>query len=236
MVAFVLLVTFLVTVFALMVLVYASGPEVVDVARRLTRVLKPPVTEHVDESAVVGSRQAKNVLISIGKLLPESTGTKVSRDQVLLTRAGYRSEDAGLALNGIKLLCAGLFTFLIIWSGLSETNPIFFPLIAAGIGWVAPEFWLQHQVRARQKRLRLSLPDAMDLMVICVEVGLGLDQGLQKVADELELVHPELSMELQMVGLEMRVGKTRIEALRELAQRTGLDDIKALVAILVQTD
>jgi tight adherence protein C len=73
-------------------------------------------------------------------------------------------------------------------------------------------------------------------MVICVEVGLGLDQALMKVAEELAIVHPELSMELQMVNLEMRVGKTRIEALRELSDRTGLDDIKALVAILVQTD
>jgi tight adherence protein C len=76
----------------------------------------------------------------------------------------------------------------------------------------------------------------MDLMVICVEVGLGLDQALMKVAEELAIVHPELSMELQMVNLEMRVGKTRVDALRELSDRTGLEDIKALVAILVQTD
>jgi tight adherence protein C len=76
----------------------------------------------------------------------------------------------------------------------------------------------------------------MDLMVICVEVGLGLDQALLKVADEIAIVHPELSAELNMVSLEMRVGKTRLDALRDLAHRTGLDDLKALVAILAQTD
>jgi tight adherence protein C len=91
-------------------------------------------------------------------------------------------------------------------------------------------------VKARQKRLRLALPDAMDLLVICVEVGLGLDQSLLRVAQEIDLAHPELSEELHMVNMEMRVGKTRLDALRELAQRTGLDDIKALVGILVQTD
>jgi tight adherence protein C len=73
-------------------------------------------------------------------------------------------------------------------------------------------------------------------MVICVEVGLGLDQALLKVADEIAIVHPELSAELNMVSLEMRVGKTRLDALRDLAHRTGLDDLKALVAILAQTD
>jgi tight adherence protein C len=76
----------------------------------------------------------------------------------------------------------------------------------------------------------------MDLLVICVEVGLGMDQALLKVADEINLAHPELSEELNIVNMEMRVGKTRLDALRDLAKRTGLDDIKALVGILIQTD
>jgi tight adherence protein C len=84
--------------------------------------------------------------------------------------------------------------------------------------------------------LRLALPDGLDLLVICVEVGLGLDQALMRVASELLIVHPELSEELQLVTAEMRVGKTRIEALRELGRRTGLDDIKSLVGMLIQTE
>jgi len=93
-----------------------------------------------------------------------------------------------------------------------------------------PELWLLWRMRVRQHRLRLALPDGLDLLVICVEVGLGLDQSILRVAQELRIVHPELSEELQMVNFEMRVGKTRIDALRELARRTGLEDLKALVA------
>ena len=96
--------------------------------------------------------------------------------------------------------------------------------------------WLVWQVHARQHRLRLSLPDALDLLVICVEAGLGLDQSLMRVAEELRIAHPELSDEIALVNLEMRVGKTRLDALRELARRTGLEDVKALVAMLIQTE
>jgi tight adherence protein C len=91
-------------------------------------------------------------------------------------------------------------------------------------------------MKARQQKLRRGLPDGLDLLVICVESGLGLDQALLKVAQELRITHPELSEELQLVNLEMRIGKTRLDALRELARRTGLEDIKSLVAMLVQTD
>jgi tight adherence protein C len=99
-----------------------------------------------------------------------------------------------------------------------------------------PEMWLLWKIKKRQRKLRLALPDALDLMVICVEVGLGLDQSLLRVAQELRIVHPELSEELQMVNLEMRVGKTRLDALRELARRTGVDELKSLVAMLIQTE
>jgi tight adherence protein C len=111
-----------------------------------------------------------------------------------------------------------------------------FPIIAAVLGYLLPETWLVWRVSARQHRLRRGLPDGLDLLVICVEAGLGLDQALMKVTQELRITHPELSEELQLVNLEMRIGKTRLEALRELARRTGLEDIKSLVAMLIQTD
>ena len=101
---------------------------------------------------------------------------------------------------------------------------------------VLPEVFLQWRISKRQKKLRRALPDALDLLVICVEVGLGLDQALMRVSEELAIVHPELSNELELVNLEMRVGKTRIDALRELARRTGLEDIKTLVAMMIQTE
>jgi len=168
--------------------------------------------------------------------MPETKGKKASQDQVVLTRAGYRDPNTHYAMKGARLICMASLFALVIGTGAYTINPVAVPVMAAGLGWFAPELWLLTRVKARQKVLRLALPDAMDLMVICVEVGMGLDQSLMRVAEELEIVHPELSEELSMVNLEMRVGKTRLDALRELSARTGLDDIKALVGILVQTD
>jgi len=233
---FAVLITFLVTVFALMVLVYASSPRVVDIGRRLSRVLKSPTSVQEEEVSGSTGHRAQDVFISIGKILPAPVAKKMSRDRILLIRAGYRDENAVLALRGAKLLCCVALLVGVLGTGAVSVNPIFVLVFAGAVGWFGPEFWLSSRVKARQKILRLSLPDAMDLLVICVEVGLGLDQALLKVSEELQIVHPELSQELHLVNLEMRVGKTRIDALRELAQRTGLDDIKALVGILVQTD
>jgi tight adherence protein C len=99
-----------------------------------------------------------------------------------------------------------------------------------------PRFMLKRIIRKRQLRVRLGLPDALDLTVICVEAGLGLDQALLRVGEDLRHVHPELSDEFRLVNLELRAGKPRAEALRNLADRTGVDDLRALVAVLIQTD
>jgi tight adherence protein C len=95
---------------------------------------------------------------------------------------------------------------------------------------------LGRMAKKRQHKIRLGLPDALDLLVVSVEAGLGLDQAIQRVGDELDFAHPELSAELRLINLELRAGKGRAEALRNLADRTGVDDIASLVAMLVQTD
>jgi tight adherence protein C len=227
---------FLLAVGVLMALVYASSPQTVDIGRRLSRTLRPAGAADEEDVSRTGGRTAENVFVAIGKILPTPKGKKASQNQIILTRAGYRSENGPLALNGARLFFCILLLVVAMWTGLSRINPIAILMMMGFLGWMTPELWLISRTKARQKRLRLSLPDAMDLMVICVEVGLGLDQALLKVADEMAIVHPELSAELNLVSLEMRVGKTRIDALRDLAHRTGLDDIKALVAILAQTD
>jgi tight adherence protein C len=229
-------ITFLVTICVVMVLMYAFSPQAVDMRRRLSRVLRPPALAQEEELTVTGGRRAANIFASIGKILPASKAKNASRDQVLLIRAGYRREGAVLVMRGVQLFCCVGLTVAVIWTGTYGINPIVVVLLAAAVGWLGPEFWLASRVKARQKCLQLSLPDAMDLLVICVEVGLGLDQALLRVAEEMQVVHLELSAELHLVNLEMRVGKTRIEALRELAKRTGLEDIKSLVGILAQTD
>ena len=124
----------------------------------------------------------------------------------------------------------------VFFSGYYRANPFFIFLLTAVVGYMIPETWLLWRIRSRQHKLRRGLADGLDLLVICVEAGLGLDQALLRVSQELRVTHPELSDELQLVNMEMRVGKSRMEALRELARRTGLDDIQALVAMLVQTE
>jgi tight adherence protein C len=103
-------------------------------------------------------------------------------------------------------------------------------------GWILPRFFLEKKVTKRQEILRLSLPDALDLLVVSVEAGLGLDQAMQHVGHELQWSHPELSEELSLMMLEMRAGKRRSEALHNFAERTGEPEIKKLVAILIQND
>jgi tight adherence protein C len=104
------------------------------------------------------------------------------------------------------------------------------------LGYVLPSFILKRLIKRRQERIRLSLADALDLAVVCTEAGLGLDQAIQRVAEELRHAHPELSDEFRLINLEMRAGKPRAEALRNLATRTGVDDVRALVGVLIQTD
>jgi tight adherence protein C len=107
---------------------------------------------------------------------------------------------------------------------------------ACGFGYVIPGVWLARIAKRRQHRIRLGLPDVLDLLVVSVEAGLGLDQALQRVGEELAFAHPDLSDELKLINLELRAGKGRVDALRNLADRTGVDDIVSLVAMLVQTD
>jgi tight adherence protein C len=153
-----------------------------------------------------------------------------------MVRAGYRNPEAIMTIRGLKVLLPIAMVGLAFFTGLYRVNPVFIVLMAAVLGYLIPEMWVLWRVSVRQKRLRRALPDGLDLLVICVEAGLGLDQAFMKVSEELQIAHPELSDELHLVNLEMRIGKTRLDALRELARRTGLEDIKSLVAMLIQTD
>ncbi len=160
--------------------------------------------------------------------------------QKKLLHAGYRSGTALATFNVIRLLTTAGLPCLYWMVTYHMHLPPALRLLMAGflllIGYAAPWLLLQSLARRRQHRLRLSLPDALDLLVICVEAGMGLNQALVKVSDELERTHPEISEELKLVNLEIRAGRTRPEALRNLGERTGVDDIISLAATLIQTD
>lgn len=143
-------------------------------------------------------------------------------------------------LYGIKLILAVALAILsIVFRDRVTVNPVLrivFPIAATFGGYWIPGFLVERKVSKRQEKLRLALPDALDLMVVSVEAGLGLDQALQNVGRELAMAHPELSEELSLVTLEMRAGKRRAEALRNLAERTGEAELRKLTAILIQSD
>jgi len=229
--------TFIATAGVVVALVYAFSPGEASIATRLARLAG--VTGPVQDEVKFADRQKERVrdtFANVGKLLPVPSTEKASRTQLLMIRAGYRSSEAMLAMRGVKLLCPAAALAGVYFSGLYRINVFFIPVVAFALGYLLPDMWLTWRVGSRQHKIRRGLPDALDLLVICVEAGLGLDQALLKVSQDMKISHPELSEELQFVNLEMRIGKTRIEALRELARRTGLDDIKALTAMLIQTE
>lgn len=179
------------------------------------------------------------VLQQIGEKIPVSPQDVMAARRELIA-AGYRSETAVAVLYGIKIvLCIGLFLLAFFFRDSVTANPILrivLVVAAALVGYFGPSFMLERMVDNRRDELRLSLPDALDLMVVCVEAGLGLDQAVQYTARELSLTHKDLSEELNLMTLEMRAGKRRAEALRNLADRTGENELRKLVAILIQTD
>ena len=180
-----------------------------------------------------------SVLQQIGQLVPANPddASVVARD---LMAAGYRSDNAVAVYVGIRAVLAVVLVLLALLFRTSITsNPILgivIPVAAGFLGYFGPSFVLDHLIGSRQERIRFGLPDALDLMVVCVEAGLGLDQAMQYVANELVKAHPDVCQEMELTNLEIRGGKRRTEALHNLAERTGEPELRKLVAVLVQTD
>lgn len=179
-------------------------------------------------------RAMVNTLTKMGRMAPKSSSEAGTLKQRLVA-AGYRRPEAMMIFLGVRLGMA-LACFAIVATPVLFRPNLMLALGAAGLGYVVPGFALARLAKARQHRIRLSLPDALDLLVVSVEAGLGLDQAMQRVADELTFAHPELAGELRLINLELRAGNARSEALHNLAERTGVDDVASLVAMLVQTD
>ncbi len=180
------------------------------------------------------SRAVIDTLKRIGRAAPQSP-SEMGKLQRKLTTAGYRSHEAVAVFFGIRLGCS-LIAFALLASPIVVRPNLTMALAGCGLGYLLPGMALGRLAKRRQHRIRLGLPDALDLLVVCVEAGLGLDQAIQRVGDEVAFAHPDLADELRLINLELRAGKARVEALRNLAERTGVDDIASLVAMLVQTD
>jgi tight adherence protein C len=177
--------------------------------------------------------RVEQTLEPLSKAIPLSAAD-ISRTRAWLVQAGYRDAIDVNYYFGARVLMGFVGFGAVALSTGFDNLPLLIGV--AGLGFLLPRFILKRMIKARQHLITLGLPDALDLTVICVEAGLGLDQALMRVGQDLHHAHPDLSDEFHLVNLEMRAGKPRVEALRNLVERTGVDDIRSLVGTLIQTD
>jgi tight adherence protein C len=192
-----------------------------------------------DSAPVHPSLVFHDIVKRLGALVPASP-KDVTVMQRRLIRAGYRNPNALKVLYGAKLVFAVLLPVMVatavLNSSTDQTNKFGAILASLAIGFFAPNEYVRMAAKRRQKQIHRGLANSLDLLVVCVESGLGLDQAILQVAKELEHAHPEISEEFAIVNLELKAGKRRAEALRNLADRTGVEDLKKLVAVLIQAD
>jgi tight adherence protein C len=186
-----------------------------------------------EKPAIKVRERIEQALNPLSKAIPLSP-SDVSRTRAWLIQAGLRESRHVSYYFGSRMILAALgLAGVVVFSGVDSV-----PLLVCipALGFFIPRFFLKRMIKDRQRRIRIALPDALDLTVICVEAGLALDQALMRVGKDLHHAHPDLSDEFHLVNLEMRAGKPRAEALRNLVDRTGVDDIRSLVGTLIQTD
>jgi len=180
----------------------------------------------------------ERLLARLAGFLPNADGQESIKDGLI--EAGFRGPNAVTTFLGAKILfAAGLpLLFFVVMATLRQPigNTMIWSVVLAVAGFYLPTLWLWQKAGERKTEVTHALPDALDLLVVCVEAGLGLNAAIVKVSQEISLASPVLSQELRQVNNEMKAGINRIDALRALAERTGVADVKSLVAVLVQTD
>lgn len=181
----------------------------------------------------------RDMLKRLGNLLPAAP-RDVTVMQRRLIRAGFRSAGALKTFYGTKVALGALLPLVglvaVAGADLSSERKGIFVLLCLAAGFFGPNEFVRVRAKRRQKAIHRALPNALDLLVVCVESGLGLDQAIMQVAKDLERAHAEISQELGLVNLELRAGKRRVEALRNMADRAGVEDLRKLVAVLIQAD
>lgn len=192
----------------------------------------------IDDS-VRSADLAERLTTPLSKLLPPSAA-EAKKLQKQLMQAGFRSATAPVVFRGIQLAALAAFpatvALICAWLAKPVNSALIWILLSFVLGFVLPRYVLGKMIRSRQQQVRWGLADALDLMVISIEAGLGLNAAMMKVSSELKEVHPDICDEFELANLEIRVGRERDEALRNLAERTGVDDLHSLVAMLIQTD
>lgn len=220
------------TVFCVITLL--TAPFLFRPSQQARRILDVVTSDRPDKRTVSGKEVARDRLLSIARAFRARLG--LSEDEKLR----QRFVSAGLK-GGSQLDLYFTARFMgpvagIVGGTFIHTNTAFWCLALAAIGYLLPDIWLTRAVKRRQKRIQKGIPDAIDLLVICVEAGLGLDQALLRIGQEIALSYPELNEEFNQINLEQRAGKPRLDAWQSMAERTQLEEFHALVTMLQQTD
>jgi tight adherence protein C len=170
----------------------------------------------------------------VSTIVPKSP-KEMNRLQKRMVRAGIKHPGAAVYFAAAEVICPiALALATISYFGVYQGG--MFALLAAGVGYAAPGLWLAWKTAKRQKEIQNGLPDALDLLIVCVEAGSGLDAAIVKASEELSLAYPALAEEMRLITTETRAGKPRLEAFKNFSQRTGVEDVRSLVAMMVQTD
>lgn len=220
------------TAFCIAAVLFA--PVVLRPSPEMRRILAVAASDRTEKRRIGQKELVEQSLLNLSRGLRERLGIRLSAQvQQRLALAGIRSPQAPDVFFAAQCLTPLVGAFA---GSFSKDNLLFWVFALAVAGYVAPNFWLTEKVRRRKERIRRSLPDAIDLLVICVDAGLGLDQALVRVIAELALSHPDLQDELQRVHLEQRAGLPRLEAWRNLASRQKIPEVSAFANMLTQTE
>jgi tight adherence protein C len=204
--------------------------------KRISEVINPqPKQRSLIETIQQTGSSLGGMVEHFEQVLPKSQA-EVSVAQQRLVRAGFRDEQAIKFLYGAKVLLPILLLGVAFVTGFLAKDTFMSCAISIGGGFLIPDFYLGHLITKRQKAIHRGLPDVLDLLVICIEAGLSLDQATARTAAELTKSQPELADELQMVVLEQRAGRPRAESWKRMADRTGVDSVRNLVSMLVQSE
>jgi tight adherence protein C len=204
---------------------------------RISAAINPQVRQQKSlKTTILDTREVlEGVVERFEKVVPRSEA-EVSVVQQRLIHAGYRDDSAVKVFYGAKVLTPLMLCLLALVSGVASDNPFFIYIACLGFGFLAPDFVLGKMISNRQAKVKKGLPDVLDLLVICVEAGLSLDQATARTAEELRQAQPVLSDELSVVALEQRAGSARADAWKHLADRTGVDVVRNLVSMLIQSE
>jgi len=226
--------------FVVVFLLVGSGGLLLFYREAMLQRISDVINPQPKPKTLLGTIQQAGLSVSVvmehfERVLPKSQA-EVSVVEQRLIRAGYRKDSAVKIFYGTKVVMPLLLCVLTLVTGLADLNPFFVYGLALVLGFLGPDFWLGKMISNRQAKIRRGLPDVLDLLIICIEAGLSLDQASARTSQELTKAQPELCDELGLVVLEQRAGRPRADAWKHLAERTDVEVVRNLVSMLVQSE